>query len=54
MKIGLNKQQALDASAKAIQQVNFTGNLKNNGTMFFITEKAKGISDFSWGTMKLL
>ena len=47
MKIGLNKQQALDASAKAIQQVNFTGNLKNNGTMFFITEKAKGISDFS-------
>ena len=54
MEIGLNKHQGLDAYAKAIQQVNFTGNLKNNETMFFIIVKGKGISDFSQGTGKLL
>ena len=41
--IDLCKQQALDADAKAIQQINFTGNLDRDGntTMFFIIEEAK-------------
>ena len=39
----LRKQQILDADPRAIQQINFTGNLdKDDGaTMFFIIEKAK-------------
>ena len=40
----LSKQQALDANPKALQQINFTGNLaseRNADTkMFFINEKA--------------
>ena len=41
--IDLSKQQALDADPKAIQQINFTGNLRGaeNRVMFFITEEAK-------------
>ena len=31
----LGKQQELDADSKAIQQINFTGNIKENATMFF-------------------
>ena len=31
--IALSKQQALDANPAAIQQINFTGNLKNNGVI---------------------
>ena len=36
--VDLSKQQALDAEPKAIQQINFTGNLEQAGntTMFFI------------------
>ena len=43
MAIYLSKQQDLDADPKAIQQINFTGNLNRNGnaTMFFIIEEAK-------------
>ena len=59
--IDLSKQQAFDADAKALQQINFTGNLNrgedvnDNTTMLFITEEAKGtISDFSQGTVKIL
>ena len=55
--IDLSKQQALDADPKAIQQINFTGNLSgnNNKLIFFITEEAKGIIlDFSQGTVKVL
>ena len=39
----LSKQQAHDADPKAIQQINFTGNLEqdNSETMFFIIEEAK-------------
>ena len=33
--IDLSKQQALDADPKAIQQINFTGNLENNAVIFF-------------------
>ena len=41
--IDSSKQQALDADPKAMQQINFTGNLeRDNGTiMFFIIEEAK-------------
>ena len=43
--IYLSKQQALDADAKAIQQINFTGNLAREGnantTMFFIVGEGK-------------
>ena len=39
--IYLSKKQALDADPKVIQQINFTGNLENNVTIFFIIEEAK-------------
>ena len=39
--IDLSKQQSLDADQKAIQQINFTGNLDPEATMFFIIEEAK-------------
>ena len=41
--IYLSKQQALDADAKAMQQINFTGNLYWPAvtTMFFINEEVK-------------
>ena len=41
--IVLSKQQALDTDPRAIQQINFTGNIDHDGnsTMFFIIEKAK-------------
>ena len=48
--IELSKQQALDAHPKAIQQINFTGNLggRDNRVMFAIIEEAKEtILDFS-------
>ena len=55
--IDLSKQQALDADPKAIQQVNFTGNLAGEGnentTMFFITEEVKEtVLDFSQELLK--
>ena len=41
--IDLSKQQALDADPKAIQQINFTGNLDRaaGATMIFTIEGAK-------------
>ena len=41
--IDLNKQQALDADSKAIQQINFTANLDQDGktTVFFLIEEVK-------------
>ena len=41
--IDLSNQRALDSDPRAIQQINFTGNLdrRGNATMFFIIEKAK-------------
>ena len=52
--IDLSKQQALDADPRAIQQINFTANLDNDGntTVFFITEET--VLDFSQGTVKVL
>ena len=41
--IDLNKQQVFDADSKAIQQINFTANLDQQGqtAMCFIIEDAK-------------
>ena len=57
--IDLNKQQALDADPKAIQQINFTGNLARDGNansrMFLTVKEAKQtILDFSQGTVQVL
>ena len=55
--VHLEKQQALDADPKAIQQIIFTANLDRdeNRTMFFFIEEAKEtILDFSQGTAKVL
>ena len=55
--IDLSKQQALDADPKAMQQINFNGNLSGNinRLIFFIIEEAKEtILDFSQGTVKIL
>ena len=54
--IDLSKQQALDPFPKAIQQIDFTGNLNRdrNTTMVFITEEAKeSILDFSQRTVRI-
>ena len=52
--IDLSKQQALDADPKAIQQIDFTGNLEQQTTTFFIIEEAKEtVLDFSQGTVKV-
>ena len=55
--IDLSKQQQLDADLKAIQQINFTGNLDwdGNRTMFVIIEEVKEtILYFSEGTLRVL
>ena len=52
----LRKQQALDADPKAIQQIDFTGNLDRAGItkIYFIVEEAKEtILDFLQGTVKV-
>ena len=54
--IGLSKQEALDADPKAMQQINFTGNLDRGtgATIFFTFEEAKEtVLDFSQGTVKV-
>ena len=55
--IHLSKQQALYADARAIQQINFTANLDEDGNTrtYFILEEAKEtVLDFSQGTVKVL
>ena len=55
--VDLNKQQALDADPRAIQQINFSANLDRAGTarVYFILELAiETILDFSKGTVKVL
>ena len=52
--IDLSKQQTLDVGPKAIQQINFTGNLDEAGsiTIFSIIEEVKEtILDFPQGTV---
>ena len=36
----VSKQQALDTDPKAIQQINFTRNVEQQATIFFIIEEA--------------
>ena len=38
--IDLRKQHALEYDPKAIQQINFTGNLEQQSTLFFIIKEA--------------
>ena len=46
--IAISKQQAVDADPKAIQRIDFTGNLEQQATIFFISEEAKEtVLDFS-------
>ena len=55
--IDLSKQQALDADPKAIQQINFTANLKRAGNtkFYLILEEAKEtVFEFSQGAVKVL
>ena len=54
--IDLSKQQALDADPRAIQQINFTGNLDRAGntTIILIIEEVKDTAlDFSQETAKV-
>ena len=52
--IDLSKQQTLDADAKAIQKINFAGNLKNNAVIFFINEEGREtVLDLPQRTIKL-
>ena len=55
--VDLNKQQALDADPRTVQQIHFTANLDTAGNtrIYFILEEAKEtILDFSQGTVKVL
>ena len=55
--IDLRKQQKLDADPKAIQKINFTGNITRaeGARLFFITEEVKEtILDFSKRAAKVL
>ena len=50
--IGLSKQQALDVDPKAMQQINFTGNLEQQAKIYLIIEGAKETAlDFSQVTV---
>ena len=54
MTIDLSKQQEPDSDPKAIQQIDFTGNLEQQATIFFIIKETKEtVLDFSQGTVKL-
>ena len=55
--VDLSKQQALDADPKAIQQINFTGDLDRAGNtrIYFILEESKETKlYFVQGTVKVL
>ena len=55
--VDLSKQKTLDFDPKAIQQINFTGNLDRagNARVYFILEEVKEIFlNFSQGTVKVL
>ena len=55
--IDLSKQKSLDVDPKAMQHINFTGNLErdNGATLFFIIEETKEtVLDFSQGAVKVL
>ena len=55
--VDLCKQQALDADARANQQINFTANLDRAGNtgIYFILEEAKETKlNFPQGSVKIL
>ena len=55
--VDLNKQQAVDAGRKVIQQINFTTNLDRAGNTriyFILVEAKETILDFLQGTVKVL
>ena len=55
--VDLSKQKELDFDPKAIQQINFTGNLNRAGNtrVYFILEETKEtVLDFSQGIVKVL
>ena len=54
--IDLCKQQSLDVDPRAIQQINFTGNIDRAGqtpTYFIIKEAEETILEFSQGTVRV-
>ena len=54
--VDLNRQQALDADPRAIQQINFTANLDrpDNTRVYFILEESKETKlNFAQGTVKV-
>ena len=56
-RLGLSKQQALDANPKVIQQISFTANLeraRNTRFYFFLEEAKETIFEFSQGPVKVL
>ena len=55
--IDLIKQQEVDSDPKAIQQINFIGNLERDGQtkiLFIIEEARETILDFSQGIVEVL
>ena len=55
--IDLIKQQKVDSDPKAIQQINFIGNLERDGQtkiLFIIEEARETILDFSQGIVEVL
>ena len=53
--IDLSKQDKLDGDPKAIKQIDFTGNIEKDKSIFFIIEELKEIVlDFSKETVKIL
>ena len=55
--IDLNKEQALHAAPRAIQQINFTANLDSDGNTrfyFSLEEVKETILECSQGTVKVL
>ena len=55
--VNFSKQQALDVDPRAMQQINFTGNLDRAGNtrIYFILEEAKQSKlDFSQASVKIL
>ena len=54
--VDLSKQKALDDNPKAIQQINFTGNLDRAGNtrFYFILEEAEeSVFELSQGSVKV-
>ena len=41
IEIDLGKEQTLDVYSKEMQQINFTGNLKNNSSLCLLLKKQK-------------